>query len=89
MSKRLFTVELTAEIVVFAEDEHDARSAALDSLRELDEDAFNAHAVPMRRLPSEWTSTSIPYGEGDPSDRDRTIQGWIDQGAAPEYEVKP
>jgi hypothetical protein len=86
---QLFTVELTTEIVVVAEDESDAIAHARESLRDLDDDHYAAHAAPMRHMPSNWDLSCIPYGDGDPTDRDRKIGGWISLGAAPQYPVKP
>lgn len=87
--KKLFVVKLWNEVVVVAEDENDAQSVAISSLRDVDTSSFGAHAAPMRRLPEDWEPSSIPYGNDSKTERDRTIQNWIDVGAAPEYKVKP
>ncbi len=87
MSKKLFTVEVSVEIVVVAEDADDARLSALESLRDVDSDQYQAHAAPMRHYPSTWDTKSIPYGDGDKEDMDRTVEKWIELGAAPEYKT--
>lgn len=88
---KLFTVELTVEIVVVANDERDAADAAKNALhgRDIDDDCYETRATPMRYYPGTWDAKSIPFGEGDKADPDRNIAKWIELGAAPEYKVKP
>ena len=86
--KKLFTVRVWNEVVVVAEDEHDAQSIAISSLRDVDASSFGAHASPMQRLPEDWEPSVLPFGNDYKTERDRTIQNWIDIGAAPEYKAK-
>lgn len=78
---KLFSVTITTEIVVVAEDAHAAGDEARDVIRELDYEEFQVHATLLRRLPGEWTMDSIPYGERDQPNPDRTIRGWVDADA--------
>lgn len=87
--KKLFTVRLWNEVVVVAEDENDAQSVAISALRSEGMSSFGAHAAPMRRFPEDWEPSTIPYGNDGKAECDRTIQKWIDAGAAPEYKAKP
>jgi hypothetical protein len=86
--KKLFTVRIWNEVVVVAEDEHDAQSIAISSLRDIGSDGFGAHASPMKRFPEDWEPSAIPFGNDHKTGRDLTIQNWIDIGAAPEYKAK-
>jgi hypothetical protein len=86
--KKLFTVRVWNEIVVVAEDEDDAQSVAISSLRDVGTDGYSAHASPMRYLPARWEPNAIPYGDGDKAECDCTIRQWIELGAAPEYRVQ-
>jgi len=88
MNKKLFAVRVWNEIVVVAEDEHDAQSIAISSLRDVDTSSFGAHASPMRRFPEDWEPNAIPVGNDPRSERDLTIQNWIELGAAPECRAK-
>jgi hypothetical protein len=56
---------------------------ANDSIREVDADSFSVELQPLRWLPAEWDN-SIPYGERERADPDRTVKRWIAMGAAPE-----
>ena len=86
--KRLFTVWFETGVVVLAENEEQAEKLAKDGLLShvVDADAWEpSPAVPMNCFPAGWESDSIPFGERDPEDPDRTIAQWIERGAAPEY----
>ena len=86
--KKLFTVSIWNEVVVVAEDEHDAQSIAIGSLRDVDASSFGVHASPMQRLPEDWEPSALPFGNDHNAERDLTIQNWIDIGAAPGYKAK-
>ena len=86
--KRLFTARIWNEVVVIAEDERDAQSVAISSLRDVESSSFGAHATPTRYLPEDWEPSTIPFGNDHKAERDLTIQNWIDIGAAPEYKAK-
>lgn len=89
--KKLFTVKLSVEIVVVAEDESAARSVAISSLsplRDVNADEYDVHASPMQHLPEDWEPSAIPFGNDHKAERDLTIQNWIDLGSAPEYKAK-
>lgn len=86
MTKKLFTVTIQAEIVVVADDAVQAGMEAAKVVRDLTFDGtFGYHAEPMRHFPAEFDGNCMPFGEGDPADPDRTIDAWIEKGAAPEY----
>lgn len=81
---KLYTVTLSAEIVVLAESKEEAEDIALhgsdDAIDHLDADA-----QPMGHMPSDWDGSEIPFGECDEDAPDRTVGEWIELGAAPEY----
>lgn len=84
-SKRLFTVAIETEIVVLAESSSEAELLARESMRDLDSDQWSRMASPMTHLPAGWEGEAIPYGPGESEDPDRTIDEWIERGAAPKY----
>jgi hypothetical protein len=83
---KLYTVVLKHEIVVVAESESDAEDHARDAIDDLDPQDCHTTATEMRHLPVDWELSSIPYGESSSEDPDRTIKGWIDQGAGAAYQ---
>jgi hypothetical protein len=86
MAKQLFTVTVEHEIIVVA----DSADKAEDLAREADIDEEpDFHATPLRYLPAEWEGDSIPYGDRDETEPDRTVKQWIDAGAAPQYNITP
>jgi hypothetical protein len=82
---KLFTVTLETELVVLANTPEEAEESALDELRSLDRYNYSAQASDMRHLPADWEMGAIPHGTRDSNDPDRTIEEWIEKGAAPEY----
>jgi hypothetical protein len=85
---KLFTVTVETEIVVLANSSTEAEELARDTIGpggDISSNEFDTHAQPMSYLPGSWETDAIPYGEHDSSDPDRTIQSWIDHGAAPEF----
>lgn len=84
-SKKLYTVTITAEVVVVAESAEAAKEAAEDARHAGDVEDFDFNAQPLRYLPGSWDGDCIPFGEPDKDDPDRDIEGWINAGAAPEY----
>jgi hypothetical protein len=84
-SKRLFTVAIETEVVVLAESSSEAELLARESMRDLDGDQWTMMASPMAYLPAGWEGDAIPYGPGDSEDPDRTVDKWIERGAAPKY----
>lgn len=83
---KLYTVVLKHEIVVVAESESDAEDLAQDAIDDLYPQECSISATEMEHLPADWELSSIPYGESSSEDPDRTIQGWIDQGAGVAYQ---
>ena len=86
--KRLYTVTIETQIVVIASDSKDAEKAAKGAIgfgSDIDSDQYDINAREMRRLPSGWDLNAIPFGDGDKSDPNRTIQGWLDVGAGVFY----
>jgi hypothetical protein len=79
-AKKLFVVTLTTEVVVVADDLDSAEDLALAAERDRQLEPA-ARASEMRYLPGDFDLDSIPFGDCDDSDPDRTIQGWIDAGA--------
>lgn len=69
--QRLYTVEVTATVVVVAEDVNGAHAVARDNLRAMvdntppDEMTLHVGAEITREtvLPQHWPATYIPYGE--------------------------
>lgn len=82
----LYTVTIETEIVVLAESLEQAIGAAQKAHRDFDSSAFSYHANRMRYMPGDW-SDSIPYGERDEKEPDRTVEQWIALGAAPDYSL--
>lgn len=79
MTKKLWTVTFSDEIIVLAESEEEAREIAEDNKRELD---FEPESVlETTYLPGGWELDSLPFGTDD----DQSIGKLIEQGAAPEY----
>ncbi len=82
-TKRLFVVTIEVDTIVIAEDREEAESLAMEQRD--DQDGWSSHAVPMSYFPADWEGDSIPFGEADPEAPDRTVDQWIELGAAPEY----
>lgn len=82
--KKLYLVELITTAVVVAEDEFEARDYADEAARDYDP---NVEVDELRYLPADWDEDSLPYGYMDPNNPDKTVQQWIDEGAAPMYKV--
>jgi hypothetical protein len=82
---RLYNVVLSVEVVVLAENEDAASELAVESFDEIDPDSFDSKARPMDSLPDGWDDKSIPLGDEDPEDPDRTVEEWAKLGAAPRY----
>jgi hypothetical protein len=88
---KLFTVELSIEVVCAARDESAAEDAARKALRDgdLDHPEFSAIAQPMRHLPQNWDMESVPFDDGTPDDKYRPLGAWFELGAAPEFKEAP
>jgi len=82
---KLFTVTLETTLIVVADDEREAEELALEADISISE--MGAMANDMRHYPGDWDENSIPYGEQDPQNPDKTVQEWIDEGAAPLYKI--
>ncbi len=81
---KLFIVRIETEIVVAAEDADAAAHFAAGITQDLDD--YRIAATPMTRLPDGWTIDVAPWGYHELTEnQDRTIDEWIDAGAAPEY----
>lgn len=83
---KLYTVVIEHEIVVVAESESEAVSHAREALDDIDPYDAGISATEMRHLPADWELSAIPFGDRSEDDPDRTIQGWIDQGAGVAYQ---
>lgn len=81
---QLFTVEITTEVVVVAESFADAVKQAKE-ISSLDTQDPSYVATEMATIPSDWDLEAIPFGRQDKDNPDKTIQQWIDDGAAPLY----
>lgn len=78
--KRLFTVEVKAEIVVVAESEREAERIA-DGISKCDLDLW-ADASVLRILPNDWDEAAYPHiARGE---KEQTIAEWIKAGAGEE-----
>jgi hypothetical protein len=81
MTKKLWTVEVTNEIVVLAESREDAeREARKVSRLDMTPDYF---ASEMLSIPSGWHDEDVPYGE-----HEKTIDECIADGCAPRLRRK-
>ncbi len=85
MSKQLYVVEITTEIVVLADDAKEAEALAFDEFRMNNIDDFDMHATDMTYYPANWDDKAIPYGHREEDDPDRTIGEWIKLGAVPKF----
>lgn len=85
---KLFTVTVETEVVVLAESQEEAEDLAKTDFRDLDVSDFSFVGSNMRYLPGDWETYSIPFGLKEDSHPDRTVQEWIDLGAAPFYIVR-
>jgi hypothetical protein len=66
--KRLFTVRVGVEFVVYAEDKETAEKVAIDYVGESSSGSHIAYASPLRkgwRLPFGWEETATPLGGED------------------------
>ncbi len=82
-AKKLYTVTISAEVVVVAEDSNEAREVAEEAIHELYD--WDLDDRPLRYLPNGWELDAIPFGESPKDDPDRTIGKWIEAGAGEEY----
>ncbi len=79
--KRLYTVQIVTEVIVIAEScVHAEREAAKIDLGDLH---LSFRGASMSAFPAQWNGDDIPYGQEDPNDPDRTVDEWIERGAAP------
>jgi len=86
VTRRLYTVTLSLELVVIAETEADAQRVALDVVTsgECMEEPEPTDAAELSYLPGGYDLDCLPYG----GDRDETIGELIEQGAAPGYSAR-
>lgn len=82
MSKRLWVVQVTADVVVLAENEAEAVYAAREAERSGEVDPEPASAVEMSWLPDGWDLDCLPFGGNDD---EQTLGKLIEAGAAPRY----
>jgi hypothetical protein len=85
--KKLFVVTITTEIIVVADSESDAEHLARYE-KDIEWADVDYSACPMRHMPGEWDGDSIPFGDRLEEEPDRTVNAWIERGAAPEYKVR-
>lgn len=88
--KRLYNVTIELEVVVIAGSDREAEQGARDAVQSGDIDVYDAaiHAQPMVYYPGGWEDDSIPFGDREDADPDRTIKKWIEMGAAPDLKEK-
>lgn len=83
MTLKLYTVVVRHELVVLAANEADAVAIIPRWSRELPIPSVEANE--MMTLPADMAGDEIPFGRTDPEDPDRSIDEWIERGAAPQY----
>jgi len=84
--KKLYTAKVEIDLVVIADDKDEAKIVALNSFK--DECFPYIDVEEMNDLPGDWELNCIPYGKSDQNDPDRTVEGWINVGAAPAYQER-
>ena len=85
--KKLFTIMIETEATVVAENEADAVAQVKKSWFEV-VDVWNCNVRASEATYHTGDLDEIPFGYRDPADPDRTVQGWIDAGAAPKLKVR-
>ena len=80
---RLYTVTLTAEVVVLATDPSDAMTQAINA--RYDEEEWDAIPSDLRELPDSWEGDSCPFGRQHPEHAHATIDELISLGCAPKW----
>lgn len=83
-TKRLYNVTVEAEIVVLADSQQEAEKIAA-RLSRFDMDPWDTTARDFSHMPNDWDKDSIPFGDEDPANPDKTVGEWLEDGAAPEY----
>ena len=79
---KLYSVTLTAEVVVVAENFEEAERFAEDGIDMNAVAPLSASAnLGALVLPDGWDEWSIPFGKGDPLNPDKTIGEWQEEAA--------
>jgi len=81
--RRLYIVTVETEVLVVARSRQEA--VELAQSESIDFDDSDYHAVEMTYMPGAWDKECMPYGLRDEDDPDRSVEGWIEAGAAPVY----
>lgn len=84
-TKRLWHVTLSTDAIILADSLEAAEAIARRHRHEIAKDLDIEDTHLMDHYPAEWDAESIPYGDVDPEDPDRTVGAWIERGAAPIY----
>ncbi len=77
---KLWTVTISDEIVVLAEDADAALRIARRNMSEVNPEADDVE--PMDSLPGHWDVDAVPFSDGN---KNRTIGQLVEDGMAPEY----
>lgn len=80
---KLYRVTVETEIVVVAEDEAGAEDAARQAIDDMGSYDLEYGVQPLRFLPFGWSGAELPWVESDDVP-EKTVNQWIDEGAAPE-----
>lgn len=83
-TKRLYNVTIETEIVVLAESRFDAEKIA-SRIPHQEAHLWDVTAREFSHMPTDWWDNSIPFGNEDPVNPDKTVGEWLEDGAAPEY----
>jgi hypothetical protein len=78
VSKRLYNVLITFDVLVLADDADEARDVDMNDVRDAAEPTVIASEATY--MPSGWGAESLPLGDDDDG---LTIDKWIEAGAAP------
>jgi hypothetical protein len=85
-TERLWVVTVEHEVVVLASDEDSACDCAEEVVQSGDAEQPHVYAEPMRYLPGDWDTDSLPFcADGVDCEDGETIAVLIARGHAPEY----
>lgn len=90
MKEQLYTVQVTATVVVRAASDTDAEEIAIRHLGDVDTRHVEANGVEMMKIPYGWTKVDLPMTARNKDWRhitNRTIGECIDAGMAPDYSL--
>lgn len=81
---KLYSVKVETEVIVLANDKAGAEGAAREAIHDMGAYDLDYDISPLRYLPFGWQGGELPWVDPDLEAPERTVDEWIEAGAAPE-----